>query len=129
MQIWVNDADKAWYHLGAYNALGYRLGGASSALTAFALDHFRRLGVGWANLGSGAGLSHDATDGLSRFKRGWSTETRWAWLCGVILNHDAYARICSSLGHDAGTEYFPAYRAPQPAVAAEQEVAVHAHAD
>jgi len=129
MQFWASDGDKAWYHLGAYNELGYRLGGASSALTAFALDHFRQHGVRRVNLGSGAGLSHDAQDGLSRFKRGWATETRRAWLCGIVLNPEAYKKICLSGGSHAETGYFPAYRMPRPVLAAEPEVTVHAHAD
>lgn len=131
MQIWFSQGERAWYHLGAYNQLGYRLGGASAALTAAALDHFRAHGVRWADLGSGAGLAQDPNDGLTRYKRGWATGTRWAWLCGAVLDRKAYDRACEALPPSLRkTEFFPAYRA-QPAAlpAAEQLEVVHGHAD
>lgn len=131
MQIWFAEGGRAWYHLGAYNELGYRLGGASAALTAAALDHFRGRGLRWADLGSGAGLAHDPDDGLTRHKRGWATGTRWAWLCGAVLDRAAYAEACRGRGvAPADTAFFPAYRSlPAAGSAAEQREVVHGHAD
>jgi hypothetical protein len=135
MQLWFCDGDKVWYHLGAYSELGYRLGGASAALTSHALKHFRDAGLRWANLGSGAGVSHDAQDGLSRFKQGWATATRWAWLYGAVLSPGPYREACLAAGvpaHRASAtapDFFPAYRWPRSRMLAATEVVVHAHAD
>jgi hypothetical protein len=122
LQIWFVDGPHAWHHLSAYGAEGYRWGGASYALVAAALDHLREHGVREVDLGSGAGLAHDTEDGLSRFKRGWSTHARPAWLCGAVLDPAGYAELA---GDDPGP-YFPAYR--DPARAAAQEV-IHAGGD
>ena len=54
---------------------GYRLR-ASFALFRQALDYFAETGLQYANLGAGAGLGSCRNDGLSRFKRGWSTAVR-----------------------------------------------------
>ncbi len=124
MQIWFTDSRRAWHHLSGYSATGYRWGGASYALMAAALDHFRDLGVREVNLGSGAGLQQDANDGLNRFKAGWSTHTQASWLCGAVLDPRRYAQLCD----DREGIYFPLYRDPASAVAPTPEV-VHAGHD
>ena len=109
MTLWYVDRGVAYYHLGAYNERGY---GQSAAFAIFstALQQFAEEGIRWAALGAGAGTT--ATDsGLTRFKQGWSTETRPAYLCGRILQPEAYARL--SAAAPAGTKFFPAYRAPR----------------
>lgn len=108
MTLWYLDRGVAYYHLGAYNELGY---GQSAAFAIFstALQRFAEEGVRWAALGAGAGTTA-ANSGLTRFKQGWSTETRPAYLCGRILQQEAYARL--SAAAPAGTTFFPAYRAP-----------------
>lgn len=108
MQFWFHDQTKAWHHLSGFSPAGYRQGGVSYGLMAFALAELKSRGVQVANLGAGAGLQADADDGLSRFKQGWSTHTRDAWLCGAIINADLYAQL--SAGHE--TDFFPAYRDP-----------------
>ena len=65
-------------------------------------------GVSEVDLGGGA-EGHDPVDGLARFKRGWSTGTRTAWLGGRVLDRPAYAELCATT---AGTPFFPAYRSP-----------------
>lgn len=59
-----------------------------------------------AILGSGAGADA-GEDGLFRFKRGWATGTRPAYLCGRVLQPGVYRELSGSRD-DA---YFPAYRA------------------
>lgn len=65
--------------------------------------------VSWLDLGAGAGMANDGTNGLSLYKRGWSTDTRTVYLCGRIFDHKRYAEIVKAKGI-AATDYFPAYR-------------------
>ncbi len=81
---------------------------ASYALYAFAIEQLRSE-VRWLALGSSPGNSDDdASDGLGRFKQGWATETRQAYLCGKVLEPKAYNRLAGEA--HAETRYFPAYR-------------------
>jgi hypothetical protein len=104
--LWYTQGDAALYHLGAYSPAGYALR-ASFALFQKALEHFAQAGLRWAGLGSGAGARGQGSDGLRRFKEGWSTGTRTAYLCGRIFNREVYAELASRA---APTSYFPAYR-------------------
>jgi lipid II:glycine glycyltransferase (peptidoglycan interpeptide bridge formation enzyme) len=109
MILWYYTEDKAYYHLGAYNTNGYK-SKASFALFSFAIKYFTDMGIRWLSLGAGAGTQQKEDDGLSRFKKGWSTGTRTAYFCGRILERDKYSHIVSSEGSHF-THYFPAYRA------------------
>jgi Acetyltransferase (GNAT) domain len=106
--LWYRHGEAAYYHLGAYSEAGYAVR-ASFALFHYAIDHFRGR-VRWLNLGAGAGAKSDPADGLTRFKRGWATGVRTAWLCGRILDQERYTALTAArgVGH---TDYFPAYRA------------------
>ena len=66
--------------------------------------------MSWLDLGGGAGTSEGGSlDGLRRFKAGWATGTRQTFLCGRVLQQDAYDSL--SAERTAGkTTYFPAYR-------------------
>jgi Acetyltransferase (GNAT) domain len=108
MLLWYTQGEVAYYHLGAFNARGYELG-ASFALFWSAIDFFTDSGVQWLDLGAGAGLATSDTDGLSRFKRGWSTHTRTAYLCGRVFDPRTYAALVTAAGTQDST-YFPAYR-------------------
>jgi GNAT acetyltransferase-like protein len=108
MTWWFISGGVGYYHLGAYSDAGYELR-ASFGLFWRAIELFRSDGLRWLDLGAGAGLATDAQDGLSRFKKGWSTETRTAYLCGRILDHGRYSEIVKEKGV-APTDYFPAYR-------------------
>ncbi|WP_428305367.1 GNAT family N-acetyltransferase [Lacipirellula sp.] len=110
MTLWYVDRGVAYYHLGAYNERGYGLA-ASFAIFSTALQQFAEQGVRWAALGAGAG-TNASDSGLTRFKQGWSTETRPVYLCGRILQHETYERLAAAA--PAGTKFFPAYRAPRP---------------
>jgi lipid II:glycine glycyltransferase (peptidoglycan interpeptide bridge formation enzyme) len=70
----------AYYHLAAYSEAGYSLK-ASFALFWTCLEALAAEGIAWAALGSGAG-THSVSEGLRRFKEGWSTEARPAYFCG-----------------------------------------------
>lgn len=93
-------------HLAAFSPEGYRVA-ASYALQWAAIDYFSSQ-VRWLNLGAGAGVESKGTDGLSLFKKGWSTGTRPSYLCGRIFQPEKYSEMAKAKG---GTgDYFPAYR-------------------
>ena len=108
MSLWLVSGTHAHYHLGASDAAGYDAG-ASFATFAHAFEVLAARGVEWVDLGGSAGLRNGsgAGDGLARFKRGWSSETRTAWLGGRILDLRRYGQLCGTRTAD---DYFPAYR-------------------
>lgn len=101
MILWYAQGLTAYYHLGASSEEGYKAK-ASFALFQASIDFFSRNSrtVNWLNLGAG-----QDGNGLSRFKEGWATDIRTAWLCGKILDEDVYYALARK---DAG--FFPAYR-------------------
>lgn len=109
MVLWYVCEDVAYYHLGAYNSMGYQMR-ASFPLFWSAIEHFAESGLRWVNLGAGAGIRAEDKDGLSSFKRGWATGTRTVYFCGHIFDHARYSDIVNSTKIGA-TDYFPAYRA------------------
>lgn len=108
MLLWYVQGNVAYYHLGAYSPDGYQLN-ASFALFWAALGYFANEGLQWLGLGAGAGALGNANDGLTRFKRGWSTGTRTAYFCGRIFDRKKYQEIVEARGISA-TDFFPAYR-------------------
>jgi hypothetical protein len=108
MALWYEHRRIAYYHLAAYSPHGYDLR-ASFALIWHGIQHFRERGFEWVCLGAGAGLQA-REDGLTRFKRGWATGTRTAFLCGRIFDPTEYERLARLRGIPAGAPYFPAYR-------------------
>jgi hypothetical protein len=106
MTLWFQDEERVYYHLAAYSPRGYECK-ASYALFHYAIEHFARAGMRWMALG--AGTHNDGSDGLTRFKRGWATETRTAYLCGRIFQPQTYAALVKA---QATTSFFPAYRHP-----------------
>lgn len=108
MLLWYVQEDIGYYHLGAYNAAGYKMN-ASFALFWTLIEYFSDSGLKWLNLGAGAGSHGDEQDGLSRFKRGWSTGTRTAYFCGRIFDRQKYQELVTSKWIP-NTEFFPAYR-------------------
>jgi hypothetical protein len=107
MTLWYASRDVAYYHLGAYNDIGYEME-ASFALFWRVLDHFANHGLKWLDLGAGAGLANQS-DGLTRFKRGWANGTRPAYFCGRIFDQLKYDEAMRARQVPA-TDYFPAYR-------------------
>jgi hypothetical protein len=107
MALWYVQGDVAYYHLAASSEVGYSLG-ASYGLLWRSLEFFQASGLTAVDLGAAAGR-RDESNGLSRFKRGWSTSQRTAYLCGRIFDHAKYSALTSAAGR-TGSSYFPAYR-------------------
>ncbi len=107
MALWYVQGEVAYYHLAASSDLGYSLG-ASYGLLWRSLEFFQASALTAIDLGAAAGR-HDAGDGLSRFKRGWATGQRTAYLCGRIFDRTRYNAITAAAGK-TGSDYFPAYR-------------------
>lgn len=97
------DGDVAYAHLSAYAARGYDLS-VSYTMMGYAIealaDQVRYIDLGGAPMAANAG-------GISHFKRGWTDQTRTAFLCGKVLDRTAFDRL--SVGLLDG--YFPPYRA------------------
>lgn len=108
MLLWYLQNDVAYYHLGSSSPRGYELH-TSFALFSYAIKYFAEAGIRWLDLGAGAGIDGNGTDGLTRFKRGWSNGTRTVYLCGRIFNQEKYADIVRAKDITAAG-YFPAYR-------------------
>jgi hypothetical protein len=66
--------------------------------------------IRWIDLGAGAGTNSNAEDGLTKFKRGWTTRTRTKYFCGRVFDRSEYSRLTRIKGAE-GASYFPAYRA------------------
>ena len=105
--LWYVQGEVAYSHLAAFSPVGYELM-VSYAIYWSAIAYFTRK-VRWLDLGAGAGVKRGGIDGLSQFKRGWSTGTRPAYFCGRIFNRERYGEIVEIRGISA-TDYFPAYR-------------------
>ncbi|MGY1670989.1 GNAT family N-acetyltransferase [Geodermatophilus sp. SYSU D00710] len=108
MALWLQAAQRAYYHLGASTSSGYEVG-ASYAVFAAALEHLAKRGIRHVDLGGSAGAGPHS-DGLFRFKRGWANLEVPAYLCGRVLDPRRYLEL-SGAAHDA-VGWFPAYRAP-----------------
>jgi hypothetical protein len=108
LDLWYVQGDVAQAHLVGTSPRGYELQ-VSYGLKLFILQHFTGK-VRWVNLGAVPGVSTDANNGLASFKRGWSSETRTAYLCGKILNPSAYHELVRATRSE-NVEFFPAYRA------------------
>jgi hypothetical protein len=106
LDLWYVQGDCAHGHLAAFDAVGYDL--HASYATKWRAIELLSDRVRWINLG--AGNAGDPQGGLSRFKRGWSTGTRTAWLCGRVLQPARYKELLAARGSSEST-YFPAYRA------------------
>ena len=103
---WYVQGNCAQGHLAAFSPRGYEL--RASYATKWRMIEYFTDKVKWINLGAAA--TGDSSRGLSDFKRGWSTGTKPAWLCGSILQPSTYADLVKASGADR-QQYFPAYRA------------------
>ncbi len=105
--LYLKQGDVIHCHLAAASPNGYRLG-AFSAMDWFSFKYFSDT-ARWLNLGGGAGIHNNGTDGLSEYKRSWHTTTKETLFCGKILNPEKYVEIVQSKKMEP-TNYFPAYR-------------------
>ncbi len=99
--------DVAYAHILGCTDVGYAHG-ALYALLWSAIEHFTG-SVRWLDIMGVPGAQDEGSEGIRRFKRGWSKETRMAWFCGRILDRERYSEIVAATGKSQ-TEYFPAYR-------------------
>lgn len=108
MQLWYRMQDRAYYHLGASNDEGYR---CYSAFAIFweAIAYFKKQGIRWLSLGSGAGVKPSANNGLTQFKRGWANTSRPVYFCGAIT-HKAHYKALVKKSNVRPVDYFPCYR-------------------
>lgn len=107
LDLWYVQGEVAYSHLAAYSPVGYKL--RTSYALKWHLLHYFADKVRWLDLGGGAGIQSNSTDGLSRFKEGWSTGTRTTYFCGRVFDHKRYTKIVKAKGV-LDTDYFPAYR-------------------
>lgn len=107
-QIYYIQDDVVHCHLGAVNDVGYKMG-ASYAMDFYSFRFFSGI-AGKLDLGGGIGFSGAGEDGLSRYKKGWSSETRPVYFCGRIINLSRYAALTATR-QQYETNFFPAYRA------------------
>lgn len=104
--LWMAQGEVVYSHLAAFTPRGYELS-AAYALYWEALDRFASE-FRWIDFGAGAGLESDGSDGLSWFKKGWSTGRREVFLCGRVFNQSAYRELSGR--HADNGSYFPVYR-------------------
>ncbi|WP_203292323.1 hypothetical protein [Maricaulis parjimensis] len=105
--IWSCAGDRAYSHLAASSATGYKAG-AAYAVNAFALSHF----AGYRFLNFGGVPDGGNAEGLEGFKKGFANTTREAFLCGAVgdrAEYDALNLVGAS--GKSRSSYFPAYRA------------------
>ena len=107
LDLWYVQGEVAQGHLVSTSPRGYELQ-VSYGLKLFILQYFTGK-VRWVNLGSVPGVNADVDDGLARFKRGWSSETRTAFFCGKILKPKVYQELVRATSTE-GADFFPAYR-------------------
>jgi len=106
--LWLEQRDVCYYHLAAYNDRGYAVS-ASFGIFRTAIDYFRGR-VQYIAFGAGPGLADNPSDGLTRFKAGWSTESRYVYFCGRILDQAAYVKLCAIRSQPQDGPFFPSYR-------------------
>ena len=108
MAVWYRHGDAAHLHLAASDDVGYA-SGAAYAVMAASLEHLGPA-VRVVDLGGVAGEVDDLSNGLARFKAGWSTRTSVAHLCGAVLDRERFDDL-SATQQASGARYFPPYRA------------------
>jgi hypothetical protein len=102
--IFATHAGHAVSHLAASSPDGYR-NGAAYAVNALAIEALTDCQT--INFGGGAGSGDHPADGLVRFKKGFSNRIAPSWICGAVLDADAYRALSADLGDNG---FFPAYR-------------------
>jgi len=100
MHLWYVQGNIAYSHLAAYSDRGYEVFAAYGLMDA-ALKFFAG-NVKFLDIGSTA---DGGKTGLDFFKKGWSNDSREAYLCGKILRPDVYEELMND-----EKSYFPAYR-------------------
>lgn len=107
--IWVEFDGHVHSHLAASSALGYS-SRAAYGVNNKALEFFGNANV--INFGGGAGMASDLSDGLAKFKHGFSNDTAQSYICGAVLDPNRYEELVTRRSINPATTFFPAYRAP-----------------
>ena len=102
--LFITHAGYAVSHLAASTPEGYAAR-AAYAVNARAILELEDCDL--INFGGASGAQDDPTDGLARFKRGFSNRVAASKLCGSVLDPKAYESLSS--GFEGGA-FFPAYR-------------------
>jgi len=97
----------AYGHLMGISELGHKLG-VTYPIYWTHLEYLKGK-TRWVNWGGVSGIINDASNGLAKFKKGWSTEKRIAYFCGKILNKRKYQSL-NVLSGEVENKYFPPYR-------------------
>jgi hypothetical protein len=105
----INHGQYSYSHLAAFSQEGYKIC-AAYGIYWETLKYLHSIQCQYFDLGAAAGLEDDPDDGLSRFKKGWSDDSRLVYLCGRIFDELKYSAICTEKNIPLTTEYFPAYR-------------------
>jgi hypothetical protein len=107
LDLWYVQGDVAYGHLAAFSDVGYEV--SASYATKWSMLNYFSGKVRWVDLSGAPGRVGETNDGLTAFKRGWSTGTRPVYLCWRILQPERYDEI-SRRNRMGITSYFPAYR-------------------
>jgi len=107
-QLIVIHNNMAYSHLAAFSDAGYKHN-ASYGIYWMAIKYLQERRIRFFDLGASAGIDENARDGLTRFKAGWSNESRTVYFCGQIFDIQKYTTICQQRNIGI-TDYFPAYR-------------------
>ena len=100
------DGARAFAHLSAYAPEGYARS-VSYPMLAAALDYLTPLA---SVLNLGGAPAGPSGQGIAAFKAGWTPQTLPSYLCGKVLDPDAYARLAPGADPEG---FFPAYRAAE----------------
>jgi hypothetical protein len=98
----------AYSHLAAFSDKGYR-NFASYGIYWMTLEYLSHRKIKLFDLGGVSGIEDNSEDGLSRFKKGWSSGSMTNFLCGCIFDHRKYMEILR-MRKISAENYFPAYR-------------------
>jgi hypothetical protein len=98
----------AYAHLSAFSSKGYQIG-ASHGTHWMMLGYCSEHGIRYLDMGGAAGINENPSDGLSKFKKGYSNDRKMVYFCGRVFDRQKYESICQ-LKQITTANYFPAYR-------------------
>lgn len=105
--IWLEHEGHVYSHLAASNDKGYA-SGAAYPIYAQTIEYYAEQGARILDFGGGAGAT-EASAGLARFKKGFSTGAEMNYVLGKVLDDKRYAELRADKPRDG---FFPAYRQP-----------------
>jgi hypothetical protein len=106
----INQGEFSYSHLAAFSENGYKIS-AAYGIYWETLNYLKATNCQYFDLGAMPGLQDDSGDGLSRFKKGWSDNSRLVYLCGKIFNMGQMDLLIKNNSSITKADYFPPYRA------------------